>query len=165
MKGAVAYREDGTENLTWDSKLLDNAKKYTIYFFINNRHSYIYSMTSNQSVTVEFESKRYWEAPDSVALRQRESKEDFLPLQYQDAVHMLRNLSEQQLLGSQDDALQEHLYSQLHNYPIRGIWSSTIVPAAKDFAKWTKNVMSKTHIPQFLADNAGDIALVALSTV
>ena len=100
MKGAIAFKKAGVQVLEWDARLLTPGDDYSIYFFGNNRHSYIYTMSSNQAVTVEFESKRYWEAPDSASLRQRESKEDFLPLQYQDAVHMLRNMSEAQLLGS-----------------------------------------------------------------
>lgn len=57
------------------------------------------------------------------------------------------------------------IYREMQLYPVVGIWSDTIVPTAKDFARWSKKIADKSGLSDFLATKAGDIALLALASV
>jgi len=78
---------------------------------------------------------------------------------------MLRNIASSSLSGSDNDVVKDVIFQNLHSYPVRGVWSETIVPTLKDFMRWTKKVITQADIPKFLTQNAGDIALAALGTV
>lgn len=78
---------------------------------------------------------------------------------------MLRNTTLNQVTGSYEEMFNELVMHRLNGYPIVGIWSDTIVPAAQDFMRWAKEIATKSDIPKFLAAHAGDIALMALGSV
>lgn len=88
-----------------------------------------------------------------------------MPTAYYDAVHYLRSVTETQIYGQHDELLLQIIQAELSGMRVAGIWSDTIVPSAKDFFRWTKKVVQKSGIPEFLTSRAGDIALTALALV
>jgi len=114
---------------------------------------------------VEFQIPRYFEAIPDADDKIHEVKEAYLSEQFQDAIHLLRNTTLSQVTGSYEEMFNELVMHRLNGYPIVGVWSDTIVPAAQDFMRWAKEIATKSDIPKFLATHAGDIALMALGSV
>jgi len=151
----------GGDNHVELENLVDN-NQYRIVFNTDLRHSYAFYLNSNSSPQFELNVIRHFEYLPTTTEKDSETGIAVIPIQYSNAVQMLRYVTETDIYGTYNDLFMEMLKQELVQMPVVGIWSNTIVPAFEDFKRWGKEVISSEGIADFLTSSAGDIAIAAL---
>lgn len=78
---------------------------------------------------------------------------------------MLRTVSSAALSQDAEEMKLEILREMLYQQRVVGIWSDTIVPSARDFARWAGGLIKRADVPRLLTSSVGDIAIAGLATI
>lgn len=122
---------------------------------------YITAEGTANTISIDVEMMQHLEGELDTSHMYMESKTCPLTAKYHSALQLLRQYSSQSLFATPELIRDQYILATLAGAELTGVWDETLVPLAKDIARWGVDMLP-TGFTGDIVDVIGDIASLAL---